>query len=411
MKDKRKIVSNKCRFLLPGDLKPYLDSFSNKLSDRGYTETSIESYYSSISHFGTWLQKQSIPLETINANVIAKFSKHRCICVGILRKNKISHRYIKRIQYFVHYLQQGTLEKIKAPKILPSLAIKFIESLSSAGLSDATIKCREMSIAMLLPLLGNNPKKYNAKIVRETICKLSKKCGLVIIKRLTTTLRLYLRFLIVEGQCRPNLDAAVPVVAHWKLSSLPKYIVPDEVERVIASCNVNTKQGLRNQAILLLLARLGLRAGDITNMVLDDINWSSATLRISGKGRRETLLPLSQEVGDALLLYLKKARPRVAFNHVFLCLNAPYRCLHFSNSISAIVRAALSHAGITNPPSRGANLLRHSMATTMLRNGATLENVSAVLRHRSLDMTSYYAKVDVNMLMQITQPWSEGAPC
>src|SRR5690606_5455124 len=123
-----------------------------------------------------------------------------------------------------------------------------------------------------------------------------------------------------------------------------------------------------------------------------------------------TLLPLPQVVGDALLRYLNKARPVIAVKQFFLCLNAPYRPFACSNCISSIVRHALEQAGIMDAPSYGAHLLRHTAATNMLRQGATLETVSAVLRHQSLDMSNYYAKVDIPRLMQIAQPWPEGAP-
>ena len=400
------------RFLLPGYLQPYLDVFTKNLSKNGYTALAIEGYYKSVAHFGTWLRSNSIPLEGINDHVISSFAKHRCHCPGARRIKKLSPQYVDRVRYFVFYLQQeGILYKKNSSKVLTPLVVKFKESLHSLGLATATIQGHEISILKLLPLLGRNPRKYNSKIIKETVYKVAKKCSLPVLKKLTSTLRIYLRFLTVEGLCSPDLDSTVPIVAQWRLSSLPKYITTKEVERVISSCNIDTKQGLRDRAILLLLARLGLRAGDIVNMRIEDINWREGTLRVRGKGRREVLLPLPQEVGDALLLYLKKVRPQVSIDRLFLCLKAPYRPFHFPSNISDIVSAGISRAGIINPPSRGASLLRHSAATTMLRNGATLENVSAVLRHRSLDMTAYYAKVDVPMLMKISQPWPEGAPC
>ena len=180
---------------------------------------------------------------------------------------------------------------------------------------------------------------------------------------------------------------------------------------MIASCDEDLRGGLRNRAVLLLLARLGLRAGDIVNLRLEDIDWDEGTLRVLGKGRREVRLPLPQDAGDALLIYLEQARPPVTIDRVFLCLCAPYRAFTSSVVVSNIVRSALARAGISNPPSRGTNLLRHSAATSMLRAGATLDAVSTVLRHRSLDTTTHYAKVDIAMLKPIAQPWPGGAPC
>lgn len=402
------------RFLSPGCLKPYLDSFISGLSKNGYTKLTINNYYTSVSHFAHWLQKKNIPLENITHKIIANFAKHRCCCPGSRRESKVSRQYVDRVQrFFVYLSQQGIiLSELNSPKKLLSPHLEsFKKSLQCRGLASRTIIDYEYCIDMLLPLLGDNPKKYNPARVRQVICDAAKRKSRCVVKQLITALRAYLRFLIADGICPPGLDAVVPAVAEWKLSSLPKYITSDDLNRVIAACDINTRQGIRDRAIILLLGRLGLRAGDVSNLRIDDVDWSKGTLRVSGKGRREVLLPLPQDVGDALLAYLKKARPPVAIDKLFLCLSAPYRSFLSSSGISSLVSSALSRAGITDPPSRGANLLRHTAATNMLRKGATLETVSAMLRHRSLDMTAYYAKVDIPRLIQIAQPWPEGAPC
>jgi integrase len=146
-------------------------------------------------------------------------------------------------------------------------------------------------------------------------------------------------------------------------------------------------------------------------MALDDIDWRRATLRVCGKGRREVLLPLPQDLGDAVLAYIKRGRPRSVSERLFLTVNAPTRPFASSATASDIVRAALERAGIRNPPSRGAHLLRHSAATAMLRSGVSLDTIATVLRHQSPDTTAYYAKVDVGMLQQVAQPWPAGASC
>jgi integrase len=181
-----------------------------------------------------------------------------------------------------------------------------------------------------------------------------------------------------------------------------------DVERLIASCAVTTPAGIRDRAILLLLARLGLRAGDILAMRFDDIDWAKGTLRVCGKSRREVCLPLPQDAGDALLDYLNRARPKVGYDRIFLRAFAPYRPVR---AISTVVRLGLERAGITDAPSHGARLLRHSAATGMLRAGATLDAIGVVLRHRSTDTTMHYAKVDIAMLRPIAQPWLGDVPC
>ena len=156
---------------------------------------------------------------------------------------------------------------------------------------------------------------------------------------------------------------------------------------------------------MLLLLRLGLRAGDIANMRPSDIAWQDATLLVRGKGRRDVRLPLPQDAGDAVLEYLEHERPNVAIDRIFLCARAPFRALRSGGAVSDIVRGALRATGIENPPTRGANLIRHTAATTMLRAGATLDEIGTILRHKSPDTTAHYAKVDVASLQQIAQPW------
>jgi site-specific recombinase XerD len=142
-----------------------------------------------------------------------------------------------------------------------------------------------------------------------------------------------------------------------------------------------------------------------------DLDWQEATLLVRGKGRRDVRLPLPQDVGDAVLRYMEHARPLATIDRVFLCAKAPFRPIQSGIVVSGIVRAALRRAGIENPPSHGSNLLRHTAATTMLRGGATLEEIGAVLRHRSPDTTANYAKVDVATLQQVAQPWPESTSC
>jgi integrase/recombinase XerD len=180
---------------------------------------------------------------------------------------------------------------------------------------------------------------------------------------------------------------------------------------VVASCDLDKPHGVRDRAVLLLLARLGLRASDIFTMGLGDIDWHAGAVTVRSKGRREVRLPLPQDAGEALLDYVLHARPTADTDRVFLCANAAVRPFASLSSISDIVRLALKRAGITNAPSRGAHLLRHSAATAMLRSGATPDAIATVLRHRSTDTTAYYAKIDIDLLRTVAQPWPEVSPC
>lgn len=395
-------------------LQPHLDIFISKLSKKGYTTLTLENYYDSISHFATWIKNKNIPLRKVATQTLSQFSQHRCYCIVGRKGNKLSAKYIRRVNRFILYLGQEGIINIKSPlpkRITYHYLKNFKKSLECRGLSCRTIVTYEYSMLTLLPLLGDNPKEYSPNLIRKVFYDIVKKKSRCEVKKLVTALRSYLRFLSVEGMCIPDLDNVIPTVAEWKLSSLPKYISSDEVEQTIAACNIHTRQGIRDRAIILLLYRLGLRAGDVSNMRFDDINWNEGTIQVSGKGRREVKLPLPQEVGDSLLVYINNVRPLAPIDKIFLCLNAPHRPFPNSSGISSVVSAALKRAGIDNPPSHGAHLLRHSAATTMLRKGASLEAVSTMLRHQSLDMTGYYAKVDIPRLMQLAQPWLEDSQC
>ncbi len=400
-------------FLTPGCVAPYLDVFAAELAAMGYTALTIGGYLQSIAHLGGWMQHQRMAIEDIDAQVITAFSTHRCTCPGSRRHAWISPRYVARVWRFVSYLGQRGVITLEEDPPVPAAALEdFCHWLRHhRGLADPTIRRHERLVLQLLPLLGDDPTQYQAATLRHVVSSEAKRHSPAQAKTVASTLRMYLRFLATQGRCRPGLDAAVPPVPQWSLSVLPRYLAAEKVERVIAACDSHTPQGLRDRAILLLLARLGLRGGDIIAMHLDDLNWDEGTLSVCGKGRREVRLPLPQEVGDALLAYLEQARPPVPLGHLFLCLQAPYRPFAGSASIADVVRSALARAGIVDPPSRGAHLLRHSAATAMLRAGVTPDTIAAVLRHRSLDTTAYYAKVDSPLLSQIAQPWPGVASC
>ncbi len=186
------------------------------------------------------------------------------------------------------------------------------------GTLELTLYNYGLPIQALIHRYGDDPGKLDAKRLRNFVLTQARHVGWATAKRCTTALRMFLRFLIAEGQCRAGLLAAIPALAHWRLSSLPRYLPPEAVECVIKSCDMSSPVGKRDRAILLLLARLGLRAGDIVQMRLKDIDWKEAWINVSGKGRRETRLPLTQEVGDAIVSYMQKSRPRSLRDTLFL---------------------------------------------------------------------------------------------
>ena len=218
-----------------------------------------------------------------------------------------------------------------------------------------------------------------------------------------SALRSFFRFLLQRGDISSDLAACVPTVANWRLATLPKYLSAPEVNRVLKSCNRRTSVGRRDYAMLLLFARLGLRAGEVVALELDDIDWRTGELVVRGKGSVHDRLPLMQDVGEALAASLRD-RPRTSSRSVFLRSRAPFREMRRASSASVIVHRALQRANL-NPALRGAHLLRHSLATDMIRRGATMVEIAEVLRHRSPRTTEIYAKVDLAGLRTVAQPW------
>jgi site-specific recombinase XerD len=223
---------------------------------------------------------------------------------------------------------------------------------------------------------------------------------------MVSAMRSFLRFLFRYGETRRDLSTAVPTVPAWRLSEVPKYIKPEEIELVLEACDRTTSVGRRNYSILLLIARLGLRAGEVVALELGDINWRTSELTIRGKGQSCDRLPLPQSAGEALAIYLKNDRPECSTRRVFVRTRAPYRGFKDSTTVSTIVRRTVERSGLSTP-SKGAHLLRHSLATGMLRKGASMAEIGELLRHRSPNSTEIYAKVDIEGLRSIARVWPE----
>jgi len=205
-----------------------------------------------------------------------------------------------------------------------------------------------------------------------------------------------------------DLSHAVPKVAFWSFSTLPKFLSTEQVRQVLRHCERTTPLGRRDYAILLLLARLGLRAGEVTRLNLEDIDWENSRITVLGKGQRRTQFPLPADAGKAIASYLHHGRPRCASRRVFIRALAPFRGFSQGNIVSGIVKDNLARAGVVVPGRKGAHLLRHSLATDMLRKGASLDEIGEVLRHKCRDTTAIYAKVDFESLRALALPWPGG---
>jgi integrase/recombinase XerD len=402
------------RSMNPGLLAAPLAGFLKDLEQSGYTRLSIESYAMSVAHFGEWIQSRSMALDSIDEHAFARFAKHRCHCPGGRRCASVSPRYVRRVRRFCRFLEQrGFIQPGERPntdRVGWPLKEAFCQWLRDhRGVGSITITHHTEQLHKMPHWLLRARRGLTATRVRSLILERAPQLSGSAKRWMTTALRMYLRFLGSTGRCPSGLEGAIPPIPQWRLSSLPRYLASGQVQKLVDACDTTTCLGARDRAVLLLLVRLGLRAGDVAGVCFGDLDWDGARVKVCGKAHRETWLPLAQDAGDAVIEYLKQ-RPEVEVDNVFLCANAPYRSIK-AGVVSSIVDRALQRARIEDVPSRGASLLRHTAATSMLRAGATLDAVSAILRHRSMNMTVHYAKVDLPMLQQIVQPWPEGVSC
>jgi site-specific recombinase XerD len=396
---------------------PHLSPLSEEMKAEGFSHWILRSRLQGAAHFSDWNQRQGISLDQLHESMLAEFQTHlgTCRCHRPLRLSKHANvRLLAGAQALVDYLRRcgviTSLPPSNAEADPPILVAGFCNWMRhQRGVQENTLDRYAVVLTEALETLGPDPGCYRAESIRAFILSRTEGRSRSNAKEVTSVTRMFLRYLVAEGKCRTGLDDAVPTLAMWRLSALPRYLPAADIERVVAACDRETAVGLRDRAAILLLARLGLRAGDIRQMDLADIDWTHASIRVSGKSRYEATLPLTQEVGDAVLEYLRQGRPPVQITRLFVRMQAPWNPLHVS-AVSAIVARAIGRAGIETT-FRGAHVLRHSAATAMLRQGATLQQVGAVLRHRYLDTTAHYAKVDVERLRAIALPWPEVFPC
>lgn len=396
-----------------GILAAQISPFSEHQRTRGYSAISIARHASAARHFLTWMLGAGHAPDVIDDTLVKSFACHAC-ANGAGHAQGFSQAYMGRVRAFVRYLAEARIVVRSVPPPAPgaSRIAGFQDWLKvRRAVSDDTISSHTFKLNALLAVLGSDPAACNAAGIRRAIITIAETSSRFHTRNLVATLRHYLRFLAERGECAVQLIEAIPILSIRDTNPLPRHLEPDRIEALIAACDGTTSAGKRDRAVLLLLARLGLRAGDIVVLRLDAVAWDEGSLRVCGKGRREVKLPLPQDVGDALFDYVQNARPVVADDRLFLRATPPFVPLASSPAVAHIVDRALQRAGITDAPSRGAHMLRHSAATGMLRAGATMESIAVILRHRSIETTNIYARVDVSMLGEIAQPWPGAAPC
>jgi len=394
---------------------PYLEGFARGLLETGYTPGTVLKFLRAATHLGLWIERVGSSICALDDASIERFRLHlrRCACPGP-RPPRRRYRWIARhaTRFLDHLREVGVVPVEIVEAAVPAHPIRAgFEAWmrQHRGATPTTLRIYGRVAADALAELGDDPAAFDAHGLRDFVLDRSRKHGRSKARQVMTAMRAFVRFLVATGACRPGLDGAIPTIAHWRLASLPRGLSASDVERVIATCDSATPTGARNRAMLLLLARLGLRAGEVAALRLEDIDWPQATLQVAGKSRRATRLPLPQEVGDAILSYLPHRPTKPRSDRLFLRAWSPRGPLA-RGSVSSVAARALRLADVV-APARGAHALRHSAASGMLRQGASLDQIRLVLRHQDPETTMLYAKVDLTLLGRVAQPWPEVAPC
>ena len=394
-----------------GPLGAHVDGFARWLFIQGYGHRTGQLKIRLVADFSRWLAQRHLEVKALNEEQVARFIKvrmqqrrwrprHRQSLIqllGYLREADIiagpavavsDHPREQILREYADYLNdQRGLKQLTIDKYLP-VARRFLEArVDAEGLGLEQLQLPDITGFLL------------AESAKEGSSRAPLTAGV---------LRSFLGFLTLTGKIATPLAMSVPAVASGRWSGLPQFLETAQVEQLLRSCDPNCALGRRDYAVLLLVARLGLRAGEVAHLNLEHIDGEAGELYIRGKSAREDRLPLLPDVGRAIADYLQRDRPQSPCRRVFLRLPAPHQGFLSAGAIAHIVRRALARAQL-HPLHQGAHLLRRSLATQMLRQGASLTQIGQILRHQRVQTTEIYAKVDEVALRALAQPWPGGA--
>jgi integrase/recombinase XerD len=384
-------------------------SFVGQLRSAAYSERTIRKRRASVRAFVRWIEARRLPLTGLDEFEVDAF-------LGRF-KRRSKDRFAREraaLRLFLRHLRaEGEIpDPTPRGKCSPEdeLARRYVDYLrNDQGLAENSILVYSPYIRDFLGERARHgsvsPADIDAFAVQDFLLDRMRGRSSEWSRLLAMALRSFLRFLFNSGETDRDLSRAIPTVRKWRQAEVPAFLSSDDVERVLSRTDRSTPCGRRDHAVLLLLARLGLRAGEVVKLELDDINWRRGEIVVRGKGGTVDRFPLPSDVGEAVALYLRKDRSTPTSRRVFIRTFAPYVGLAGPGSISSIARKAFARAGIRRPSRGAAHIFRHSLATRMIRQGATMAEISEVLRHRSQDSTAMYAKVAFEALRGVARPW------
>jgi integrase/recombinase XerD len=385
-----------------GPLDQDLDGWIGQVTQRGYAQSTGQEYIREFGRLNRWLAAHGIDRGAINAAHLEAYSRGR--------RKKRQHIRGALIQRLQRYLQDAGIDALPSaqPIELVWLASYRAHLVKQRGLAPDTIRRHLRVTRSFMATLSDNPPDWKAitpdAVATYLITRSKQRCS---VGDEAAVLRNFLRFAVQQGHVDARVVVSVPKVRHWRLSGVPECLNEEQLARLAAEDTGSSTKARRDRAIVLLLSRLGLRAIEVCRLTLDDIDWDGGSLCIHGKFGKLSRLPLTQEVGTALALYVRESRPNSTDRHVFLTLAAPRRGFMQSSIVSKIARQALARIGEKRRQG-AAHLLRHSCATAMLRQGATLGDIAQILRHADTATTAIYAKLDRQRLQLLARVWPEG---
>lgn len=384
--------------LHPGLSDIHIDSFLARLRAQGYAKRTLRKKRSVASSFARWTVRRRVAADDLNEFHLSAFVKR------LPRKGKERVRFeMATLRPFLAHLRAEAGVPIPPPG-MGGLKMRYIEYLrKERGLT-------QNSILVYSPFIGDflgyaSPETLDARTVQDFLLDRIRNRSSEYARLLATSMRSFLRFLYLREETAIDLSRSVPTVRKWRQAEVTPFLSPEEVERILSGTDRSTPRGRRDYAILLLLARLGLRAGEVAALELGDVRWRTGEIVIHGKGGVEAHLPLLKDIGEALALYLSRDRGASASRRVFLRMLAPRVGLTGPAAVGHIVRHAFARVGLRVQGRGAAHLFRHSLATTMIRHGASIAEISEVLRHRFQSSTMVYAKVDFESLREVARPW------
>jgi site-specific recombinase XerD len=389
-------MSVAARVRLAGPLTRYVEGFAAELTAHGYTDLSLANQLRLMADLSRWLQAAEIPVDAIDQVALVRFlSKRRRTHTQFITERAIAPLlgYLKS----VGALAMASVDLRPRGELLREYERYLIDE--RGVLAGRRALCLAVADEFL------DGKRVGALKAKDVTRFVDVRAGRPGLSGVLSALRSVLRFLFVASKTPLNLLYAVPAMPRWRLTSLPKFLEPSELEAVFRTCDRRTVVGCRDYAVLVLLGRLGLRAREVSALQLEDVDWTSGEMIIRGKGRALSRLPMPVDIGEAIVAYLRRATRSKTTRAAFVRSRAPYDAVT-PGAIIAIAKTALRAAGILNG---GAHRLRHTAATQMLRRGASMTEVAQVLRHRHVDTTAIYAKVDRDSLRSIARTWPADA--